>query len=132
MILLSLMLLNFTLVIMLYQTLIHSLPLCLAAPGVDTVTSVVCSVLSACFTASLLVGTFSCCHSAADVAAETRRRLKHAAAEPGRQPRAPVLDRLQLTASGYLTLDRPAFFQMSFNLLSLIVILIQFAQSEIT
>ncbi|XP_043204893.1 uncharacterized protein LOC122372083 [Amphibalanus amphitrite] len=127
----SLMLLNNTFIIMSYQSLVYNIPRCISDPRQDTIICAVCAVITVSITSYLMWNTFSECHFASEAAEDARQQLKHSAAAPQRETLSrPVLEKFQLTASGYFSLDRGVFFQQWYNILSVCVILIQFAQSE--
>ncbi|KAF0300072.1 hypothetical protein FJT64_027332 [Amphibalanus amphitrite] len=99
----SLLLLNNTLVIMSYQSLVYYLPRCISDPRQDTIICAVCAVITVSITSYLMWNTFSECHFASEAAEDARQQLKHSAAAPQRETLSrPVLEKFQLTASAAL------------------------------
>ena len=111
-----------------YQLLAFHLSSAISLPGAGTITPLVCMVVNSSLLVSVVFGVKNQGELAKTAAGEVRSALKHAAERQDMPP--PVLDRLEMTASGFFRLDRADFFQVIYNFFTICIILLQFRQGE--
>ena len=121
--------LSLSVVVAVHSSVVYYLPTAMAYPNCTNIILATCGVSTVCLMGCEIVGSFIICQMASDSGEEARRLLKHVAAEPERKQPRLVLDHVRLTACGFFPLDKATAFQQSYNLLSMTIILIQFALS---